>query len=362
MSNEDIALLNEDIHIAERETHSEHAAQTHANLQDAIQTIDLSEEKFSLLQKIGSGRSVTTSSCLVNLRFAYFGGAGLQLQASLQQQPLTLWMDEQQWCEWSEPILSFPALKNVPDELHTVLAQYTLARLEQYLELENVPSATADTLVPVHIAHNFSLMIDLLQNGVSLSIGIVNAPALWLATLTEKLCAESLSDQDYAVLPTQLSSPVKLLAHYDQIQTWTLPCVAGYTCIEYDQLSQLNPGDALALDKSCDITSGALLIQQRNRLYAVRYQPERDANALPHYQVEKVLALPETISKNMVLVTARIGYLTIPVDDLWRLSTGKISNSHPHFYPSVQLTLDNQIFAEGQLLQIGGSWLVKIVQ
>lgn len=362
MSNEDITLLDEDIDIAEREIHSENAAQTQAKLQDTIQTIDLSEEKFSLLQKIGSGCSVTTSTCLVNLRFAYFGGAGLQLQASLQQQPLTLWMNEQQWCEWSQPILSFPALKNVPDELHTVLAQYTLARLEQCLELENVPSGTVDTLVPVHIPHNFSLMIDLLQNGVSLSIGIVNAPILWQQTLTEKLCAESLNNQDHSVLSDQFNPSEKLRAHYDQIQTWTLPCVAGYTCIEYDQLSRLNPGDALALDKSCDIANGAVWIQQRNRLYGVRPQTETATNLSPDYHVENIAALPETMSKNMAVITAQVGYLTIPIDDLWCLKTGEIFNCHPHFYPSVQLTLDNQIVAEGQLLQIGGSWLVKIVQ
>ena len=362
MSSEDMALLNECIDVDEHAIDAKNFAQVHAHLEDAIQTVDLSEEQFSLLQKIGSGRSMTTSSGLVNLRFAHFGGSGLQLQATLEQQPLTLWMDEQQWCEWSQPILNFPALKHVPDELHTVLAQYTFARLEQSLALENLPSGTAITLAPAHITHTFSLMIDLLQDGVRLSIGIVNAPTLWLEMLTEKVCAESLSDQDPAALATQLNAPEKLFTHYDQIRTWTFPGIAGYTCIEYEQLSQLNLGDALTLEKSCDIASGALWIQQRNRLYAVRHQNATAANSSPHYQVENISALPESISKIMGVVTAQIGYLAIPIDDLWRLRTDGVFSGHPHFYPSVQLTLDNQIFAEGQLIQIGDSLLVKIVR
>ena len=96
MNSEDMALLNEYIEVEEHAIDAEKAAQVHANLQDAIQTVDLSVEQFSLLQKISSGRSMTTSSGLVNLRFAHFGGSGLQLQATLEQQPLTLWMDEQQ--------------------------------------------------------------------------------------------------------------------------------------------------------------------------------------------------------------------------------------------------------------------------
>jgi type III secretion protein Q len=341
---------------------TEDCGPTYPKPQDTLHALDLDVEQFSWLQKIGSGRSMTTSLGLVNLRFAHFGGDGLQLHATLQQQPVTLWMDEQQWCQWSQPILNFPALKNVPDELHTILAQYTFARLEQSLELENVPVGTASTLAPAYIKQTFSLMIDLLQNGVGLSIGIVNAPRLWLDMLTKKICAGSPRDQDYAALSTETNPSAAVFAYYAQLHTLTFPCVAGYTCIEYEQLSQLHLGDALTLEKCCDIGSGALWIQQQNRLYAAHYQPEQDADTLPQYQVDNTVVLPESDSTSIGVVTAQIGYLTIPVDDLWRLNVGQIFNCQPHFSSSVQLFLGQNMFAEGQLLKIGESLLVQIVK
>lgn len=331
-------------------------------------------EHFQAIKKIGYGRFLENEKGLLAMRFTQCSGQGIELKALYQGHVLSFWMDEAQWCNWIDPILSIPSLEEAPTELHAALAQCTLAILENWLPTEDIAALQALSLTRHMIATNFLCVFDVIEESRLLSLAVLNASSSWLIKMATHL--DSVMAQEMSESPTEKYSPLQAkayaLAQYSTtLKIWSMPCLVGYLYLDDVTCGSLKKGDALILEKCSLISQGELWLHQEKVLYSLfPHQPQ-------HYQIQAVTQLIDENDAQQIdffsampderpaqarlnLITAEVGQINLSVNDLNKLDVNNTLALTPHFYANAKLRLGKKYIAQGQLMKLGAGWVVSI--
>ncbi|MBL0526828.1 hypothetical protein JD490_18195 [Aeromonas dhakensis] len=73
-------------------------------------------------------------------------GQGLRLTTHCDGSDLHLWISEAAWCAWLDPKLVAPSLAQIEESLYPLLASWTLAPLDEWLQAQGLPSLAPATL------------------------------------------------------------------------------------------------------------------------------------------------------------------------------------------------------------------------
>ena len=342
-----------------------------------------SNDNFQVIKKIGDGLFLENEKGLLAMRFSQCSGEGIELKALHQGQVLSFWIDETQWCDWISTTLPFPSLAEAPTELHAALAQCTLAILENWLPIENIAALKALSLTKCALEPTFLWVVDAIEENRLLSLAILTAPSMWLIEMATHL--DGGMDQEIVEAPTKkcrsLQEKAYALAQRSAtLKTWPMPCLVGYLYLDDATCASLKLGDALILEKFSLISQGELWLRQEKMLYSLfPHQPQ-------HYQIQAITQLIDENDTQRVdffstmpddntaqsnhplaqerlnMITAEIGQINLPLNDLNRLDINNTLMLTPQFYPNAKLRLGDKYIAQGQLMKLGQGWVVRIEQ
>ncbi len=340
-------------------------------------------DHLQIIKKIGYGRFLENEKGLLAMRFTQCSGQGIEFKALYRGQTLRFWINEAQWCNWISPILSIPSLEEAPAELHTALAQCTLAILENWLPTEDIAALQALSLTRHVIAPIFLCVFDVVEESRLLSIAALHVPSPWLIEMATHL--DGMMIQEVTESPAEkysrLQEKAYALAQYSNVpERWSMACLAGYLYLDDATCASLKQGDALILEKFSLISQGELWLHQENVLYALFPQQPQ------HYQIQAITQFIDENDTHQVdffstmpdnntahcdsppapaklnLITAEIGQINLSLNDLNKLDINSTLMLIPEFYPNTKLRLGGKYIAQGQLMKLGAGWVVSIEQ
>ena len=343
----------------------------------------LNSDNFQVIKKIGDGRFLENEKGLLAMRFSQFSGQGIELKALHQGQALSFWIDETQWYNWINPILTISSLEEAPPDLHAALAQCTLAILENWLPIEDVVALQALSITRHMIAPTFLCAFDAIEEGRLLSLAILTAPSIWLIDMAahfDNVMNQNISEPSTEKYSLLQEKAYALAQRSTTIKAWSMPCLVGYLYLDDATCTSLEPGDAIILEKFSLISQGELWLRQEKMLYSLfPHQPQ-------HYQVQAVTqlinesdaqpvdffpAIPDDSTHHfkdhptqtkLNLVMAEIGQINLSLNDLKKLDVNNTLMLTPQFYPSTKLRLQDKYIAQGKLMKLGTGWVVSIEQ
>ncbi len=73
-------------------------------------------------------------------------GPGLRLTTLSDGIELHLWISESAWINWLDPQLAIPSLEQIEESLYPLLASWTLAPLDEWLQAQGLPPLAPATL------------------------------------------------------------------------------------------------------------------------------------------------------------------------------------------------------------------------
>ncbi|MCC7005723.1 MAG: FliM/FliN family flagellar motor switch protein [Ottowia sp.] len=299
----------------------------------------LTEAAFALLQKVGTGHCLENDQGILSIHFSSLGGPGISITGMLNDQPISFWMDETQWCDWIRPVLSLPSLDKAPQELRMALAQRTVASLSDWLGDDYIALPQAQLFVSAAVNREPDWVITLEQSTRRLSLRVLDAPSSWLFGLADALTT-----------PTNQPSEERYL----------MVLAAGQTSLSLTALNNLRVGDAVVLKQAGHIDAGEVWLLRGEQRYVLQQEEDQQ------YRVEQVVdATDFSASQNggdRVTLLAQIGQVNFDLNALSYLSVGESLEIPTHFYEHVNLMNKNQCVAKGHLMKVGDEWVVRVDQ
>lgn len=315
----------------------------------------LNKAEGRLLKKVGRGVQWQNEQGSFTLSYQRrIAATGLLLHARLAEQPIKLWLDERQWCQWVEPMLAVPSLKMTPQDLLELLACWTLADAGECRSDSDFPWPEGVDVEEGNIDAGMGWQLCILRDQRRLDLHLLAGSEHWLDILAEN--GNPLASQDETL---------------DMMLCATL--LAGWSRIAATQLDNLIPGDVLLLQKAWQVTQGkfALFIER-----PVASLSQDDESGI--FMVEEVMSdfddwmevtppvLTEKISQEEILsgvlvtVTVEVAQLSVSLQELSCLDVGDILSANGSYDGLVTLKVGNHPVARGTLLYIDSRLAVKI--
>lgn len=314
----------------------------------------ISEADGRLLASVGAGRQWVSYAGSLQITFCSHPSAqGLLLQATLDEGPLCLFLDEAQWCQWVAPMLVVPSLTMVPEALRPALMIWTLADAGACRDGEDTPWPQAKNLMPGDVEAGWGWQLRITRNDRQLDCRVINAPESWL----DHLIAQTLP-----VAPAQQSPTI----------TFSAALLAGWSLVDRETLAALQPGDALLLDKQWDIAEGRFVLFTQQPLASLHQ--DRDSGI---FTVEVLMddfddwmdiaPSPEPVAdrhsplaNSLIPVTVEVARLEVTLQELYQLEVGSLLSGAASHDALVTLKAGGRPFAQGTLLHIGDRLAVKV--
>ncbi|CAI8756307.1 type III secretion system cytoplasmic ring protein SctQ [Pseudomonas zeae] len=310
----------------------------------------LSKEAGQLVRDIGAGRRLQEDDCTLTLRYSSGGGDGLVLSAQLEGQPVKLWLDQDQWCQWISKQLPVHDWYSVSPELHEVLASWTLACVSDSLIYSGLTWPTGLTIEAANVPIALYSQLEIQQDDRRLKAWVLEAPMPWLTRLAAAFSpiddGEQLGNQSIAVA-----------------------LIAGWGRIDQQTLSQLEPGDGLLLQQSYAVADGTL------GLFLHRPLATLVVSDYATYTVENVMdefddwldATPDATTATspqqpdvFVSVVAQVASIDMPLQQLASLQVGDVLEGSTRLEDGVVLKVAGRTIGHGLLLNIEGRLVVRI--
>ncbi|MHA7000658.1 hypothetical protein [Aeromonas schubertii] len=252
-------------------------------------------------------------------------GPGLRLSTCSDGSELHLWISEAAWCAWLDPRLATPSLAQIEESLYPLLASWTLAPLDQWLQAQGLPSLAPATLCRAE------------------------APALcWRLTLGSEgrqlpLCLESVPP---ALLHRWLSA---LTPSPERIHELGLQL--GWCQLPEAELTTLSLGDVLPLHGMDEAPDRFWL----HPLGGARLQliDGQSGRALPG---KPLCAPPPGTARLMV----EVGKISLDATTLASWVPDLECAVTPQAYPTLRLLRGAELWAEGELLRMDDGWAVRL--
>lgn len=252
-------------------------------------------------------------------------GPGLRLTTSSDGCVLHLWISEAAWCSWLDPQLATPSLEQIEESLYPLLASWTLAPLDEWLQAQGLPPLAPATL------------------------SRADAPPLcWRLTLGNEgrrlpLCLESVPP---ALLHRWLSA---LTPSAGRVHEFGLQL--GWCQLPEEELTTPRLGEALPLHGMTEAPDRFWLHPLKGaQLQLVNGQLGRALPGRPLY------ASPPGTVRLMV----EVGRISLDAATLANWEPDLECTVHPQTYPTLRLLRGAELWAEGELLRMDDGWAVRL--
>lgn len=252
-------------------------------------------------------------------------GPGLRLTTSSDGCVLHLWISEAAWCSWLDPKLVTPSLEQIEESLYPLLASWTLAPLDEWLQAQGLPPLAPATLCRAE------------------------APALcWRLTLASEgrrlpLCLESVPP---ALLHRWLST---LTPNPDRVHELGLQL--GWCQLPEEELTATRAGEVLPLHGMGEEPDRFWLHPLRGaQLQLIDGQLGR---ALPG----KLFCAPPPGTARLMV---EVGKISLDATTLANWAPDLECAVTPQAYPTLRLLRGAELWAEGELLRMDDGWAVRL--
>ncbi|MFT8257854.1 MAG: type III secretion system cytoplasmic ring protein SctQ [Candidatus Symbiodolus clandestinus] len=293
----------------------------------------------ALSQHIGGGRLHAEGQ--VCLTMERQGGEGIIWPLMVAGQSCQAWCTENAWCQWITPLLPVPGLAQIDSALLPPLALWSwqpwlecLASEQQHFQI--------NTPIEGNISEDWGPHLSLRRpDKAELLLRLVGWPADWLMQQTR--------DWEKQANP----SPVPSIA---------ISVVAGWCSLPYSSINTLRSGEGLRLSGPVNLWRGEVWLFQQQPLARVRFTQTQQA------EIEAVMAeISEWPAENSadfpalpVTLVAEIGQLWLSLEQLTQLQVGLVLQGNSAFTGEVRLKANGYHLGSGQLIEVGGHWVVQI--
>ena len=284
-----------------------------------------SESEIFYLSRIGA--MAEFNGYQLSSDMAQPAGPGIRLHTRSQGDEIWLWVPEAEWCAYLAPQLAAPTLASIDPELLPLLASWTLAPLDGWLQ-EAGASALTPATAEVAAAPTACWRLLLTQGPRCLPIYLEQVPEHWQLNLLRTL---------------QPSSE----RHH------TLPLILGWSLVPEVEWETLVIGDALPIAGACDSLERLWLypgttLARITLIGATRAVVE-----------ESALPLLETPQGTLQLAV-EAGRATFAACELANWAPGNELSLQACATPLLQLSVAGHLMAQGELLRLDNGWAVRI--
>lgn len=314
----------------------------------------LSKETGNLVAKVSNGMQwLNDSGELVVSYRQRPASEGLILHATFEGEPLTLWLDEQQWCQWVAPMLTVPSLEMTPDEFKALLSIWTLADAGDCREASAMKWPQGQRLTPGSASAEHGWHVYIRRDQRELDCYLLSGGEKWVSALSDEAFPVSNSDT-----VTDITLCVSLLA--------------GWSNVDSAVLDILGPGDALIMQHSWQVADDQFGLFIDRPLATVRQDCQPNTFTIEEIMSDfddwmDVTPSPSVISSQRdmlantsVTVTVEVTKLEVSLQMLSQLDVGGQLTGTPHYDGLVTLKVGGRPIARGTLLQIDNRLAVKI--
>ena len=254
-------------------------------------------------------------------------GPGVRLRTHSAGEELWLWVPETEWCAYLTPQLAVPALNQIDPALLPLLASWTLAPLDGWLQQSGEPPLTTASAEAAPAPKRCWRLL-LTQGSRCLPVYLEQVPERWQRNLLSSL----------------QPSPQ---------QEHTLPLILGWSLVPQAQWQDLALGDALPIVGACDSLERLWLdpgsaAAQIKLIGATRAQIEEPAP--PLFETP-----PGTL-----LLSVEAGRATFRASELANWAPGNELSLQASASPLLHLMLEGRLMAQGELLRLDNGWAVRI--
>lgn len=254
-------------------------------------------------------------------------GAGIRLRTRSEGEEIWLWVPETEWCAYLAPQLAAPSLAQIAPELLPLLASWTLAPLDGWLQ-QSGQTALAPASAEAAPAPAAGWRLLLTQGARCLPIYLEQVPERWQLSL----------------LQTLLPSPQ---------QSHTLPLILGWSLLSEQEWATLAIGDALPIVGACDSL-------ERLWLYPGTHPTRLKLIGTTRAVVEEpALPLLEAPPGTLRL-SVEAGQATLAACELANWAPGNEIALQASATPLLQLSAEGRLMAQGELLRMDNGWAVRI--
>lgn len=298
---------------------------------------------IALSQHIGHGR--VQAQGRLRLTMERQGGVGLIWSLTVAGQRCRAWCEETAWCQWIAPLLSVPALAQIDQSLLTPLALWSWQPLLGHLADEpgdgepplQIKPPTEGTLAEAWDPQ----LILVREDEAELALRLLDWPAQWLI---------------------EHSRSWKALTGGAQVPPLAISVVAGWCRLPDQALERIGLGEGLRLSGPVDLWHGEAWLFQEQPLARVRFTNTQQAvvEAIMAEQSDWPPEIGNAVQALSITVVAEIGQLWVPLEQLAALQVGEVLQGESLFEGAVRLKANGRYLGSGQLIEVGGHWIVQI--
>lgn len=306
----------------------------------------------------GSPQRLDTNMAL-GLCQAMLGGDGVIVALQIGGQPAQAWVDERAWCDWLSTRMTVPGIAQVPATLLAVLGQWAMVPLVAHASRAGVAPPEFVSAEAGFRAPALATTLVLRNGEKELQFRLLDWPADWVRTLAGGMEVQS--------APAEMPPVVARLA-------------AGWTRISRARLDALKPGDGVVLEHATSIEHGHAWLVADTPVAELAFdhgtwRVERscrdendmnDTNAMNDMndmnEFEAPVASDSRLADDQIHLTAvaEVGRMSMPLDVLRNLHTGKILELPHGSDGRVSLTVNGHVVASGSLLRVGDRLVLRI--
>ena len=323
-----------------------------------MQIAQLSKDQGRLIKKVGHGLQLFSEQGSIQLSFRQQNASsGLLLHAQFHDRPVTLWLDEQQWCQWVTPMLAVPSLALAPAELQPLLAHWTLADASECSDSGDLLWPEAQTLQPGDAPAGLGWSMTIQRADRQLDLRLLSGAEPWIDSLADNMFPVNFADDQAEII-------------------LTASLLAGWSTVTAGQLSSLRPGDALMLHKSWQISEGQVALFLDRPLAIIAQSSEQET-----FTIEAVMSdfedwmdlspsletntthgnsVGQALNEATVNVTVEVAQLAVSIQELSNMVAGGLLSGVAQQNGLVTLKVGNRAIARGSLLAFDGKMAVKI--
>ncbi|MFM5540430.1 hypothetical protein ACET8U_22615 [Aeromonas veronii] len=266
-------------------------------------------------------------------------GQGLHLSTRYDEIALNLWVNEAAWCDWLEPQLTAPSFAQIDQSLHQLLASWTLAPLDEWLQTQGLSRMAPATICRAD-APTQCWCLTIRGSGRRLSIYLDGVPPVLIRQWLSAMTPNSTIFHEFGLL-------------------------LGWCTLSLSELGTLAKGDVLTLHGIDDALGRFWLKPREEALKPADQLPSLDklqlqlnSDLLGQF-TQTTYQLPPPSFDSVELIV-ECGSINLEASTLACCSTSFEFPVHITTYPTLRLLKDSTLLAEGILLRMDDGWAIRL--
>ncbi len=283
---------------------------------------------MSLFELSRMGATDNFDEYTFEVQIASCKGPGIQIQLSCGEDELILWASERLWCRWLEPQLAVNAFSDVDPDLMSLLASWSLSPLNNWAQQKGLPGLELLAVELTEPEIN-GWCITGKTEGRLLPLHVIQGPDHWLNTLIDSM-------------------------EPSQEQQHSLALIMGWCLIPEAEIENIVPGVALPIYGMSD-EADCFWLSLGGNPAKLRFED------LTHAVVVEAMDPMTNTTPDTHLLSIEVGHVRLFAKDMVPWEQEQELDVEVLTYPLVNLIHQEEIWAQGQLIQFEQSWAVKII-